>query len=507
MQELLQLLNQISDELNKDLDLDKMLQRVIDLTVVHFQATTGSIMLFDDEKRVSKFILQRKDISNSQAHKIVGQVLSKGFAGWVLNNGRGDIITDTVTDDRWLTYSNQPYTVRSVLATPLMRRNHILGILTINHASKPNHFKHQDLSLLNAIAGQAAIALENAQLYRQTEKERATLSAIINSSKDVIIVTYDDDNKILLLNPAAEKTLRLTTCDWHNQPIEALTNLPEVVELITAAPITGDGLQLPDGRTMLSSAVNVPEVGKLTLMHDISALKALDKMKAEFITTFTHDLAAPLAAIRGHLELMQIDGTLNNSQVEDLASIRMAVDQMRTLIKDLLELTKLESLKDFFKCDITLSDTMEKTFSTFQPMAAAKNITLSLSTPDRIVAQGNPTLISRAIDNLVENAIKYTHPSGNITLSLTKNTNSAYIAVKDTGIGISPRNQTRVFNKFFRVNAASDNEVPGSGLGLSIVKTIVERHGGEVTIDSQKDMGSTFTIALPINNGTANGDC
>lgn len=504
MQELLQLLNQISDELNKDLDLDKMLQRVIDLTVEHFKATNGSIMLFDDKNRVSKYILQRKGISQNQAHQIVGQVMSKGFAGWVFNHRRGDIITDTMTDDRWLTYPDQPYTVRSVLATPLTRRDHILGILTINHNTQPNHFKPQDLSLLNAIAGQAAIALENAQLFKQKEKERATLSAIINSSKDVIIVTHEKENKILLLNPAAENLLHTpAVANWQDQPLHQITNLPELEKLAQSAPTTNANLELPDGRTMLAGTENVPEVGRLILMHDISALKALDKMKAEFITTFTHDLAAPLAAIKGHIQLMQIDGSLTPRQLEDLDCIRMSVEQMSTLIKDLLELTKLESLKDFFKCDVPLKSTVEKTFQTFQPAAAAKDIELSLLDidPQPLITQGNPTLIARAVDNLVENAIKYTRAKGKITLSLTRDNKEAHISVTDTGVGITQANLPRVFNKFFRVSLPGDNEIPGSGLGLSIVKTIIDRHGGRVEVESKVDVGSTFTISLPLNNG------
>ncbi len=499
MQEMLQLLNQISDELNKDLNLDSMLQRVIDLTVTHFGATNGSIMLFDEDKRVSRYILQQQDISEATAYKIVGQVLTEGFAGWVLRHRRGDIITDTRKDGRWLTYDNQPYTVRSVLATPLIRRNHILGILTINHDSEPNYFKTEDLALLNAIAGQAAIALENAQLFRQKEQERATLLAIINSSRDVIIVTYDDDNKVLLLNPAAEKTLRAKPGQWLNRPLKDVTSFKKIVALVESDDVSNFGLQLPDGHSLWANVVSVPNVGKLTLMYDVTALKALDKVKTEFITTFTHDLSAPLAAVKGYLELMHIDGKLTDQQEEDLDAIRMAVHQMSTLIKDLLDLTRLESLNDFFTCNIPLEEMVERSYTTFQPIAAAKKIKLSLRTDGpHLVMQGNPTLISRAIDNLVENAIKYTYPNGEIALSLTQYDTEARISVQDTGVGIAAGDIGMVFNKFFRAHAPIEDGIPGSGLGLSIVKTIVERHGGKIWVDSEINVGSTFTIALPL---------
>jgi signal transduction histidine kinase len=505
MQEKLNLLNQISDELNKDLNLDRMLQRVIDLTIKHFKAISGSIMLFDEENRVSKYILQRKDVSDARAHQIVGQVLTEGFAGWVLKHGKGDIINDTLTDDRWYTFPNQPYTARSVIATPLTRRNRVAGVLTINH-SEAEHFKVQDLSLLNAIAWQAAIALENAQLFRQSEVERATLSAIINGTQDAIIVAYGEDHKILLMNPAAEKALQVTTSNWKGQALGSITYLDALVALFNSAPLNSGELQLSNGHTLLTSLIDVPDVGRMAIMHDISVLKALDKMKTEFIDTFTHDLAAPLATIKGHIDLLQIDGPLSDLQLEDLGFMRMAVDQMRMLIKDLLELTRLESLKSLYKTDIVLNSSLKKSFETFKGMATTKNIEFSLHANDsKAITRGNPTLITRAIDNLVENAIKYTKPHGQVSLLLTTSNNEALIAVKDTGIGIPAKTAPQVFDKFFRAHAAEANEVPGSGLGLSIVKTIVERHGGRVWVESKVNEGSTFTIALPIySNGSAN---
>lgn len=499
MQELLQLLNQISDELNTDLNLEKVLQRVISLTVSHLNATGGSVILFDEQHRVSDYILQHGNLAPQEAEAIVGRVLSEGFAGWVLRHGKGDIIADTAADTRWITYFNQPYQARSVMATPLRRHDKILGIITINHATKPDFFHADDLSLLNAIAGQAAIALENARLFRQQEQERAMLSAIINSSQDAIIVTDHSRQRVLFANPAAESALEMEPGKWQNRPLSEVTTISKLVEQISAAATTDKGLELPDGRSMLTSVVEIPNVGTLTLLHDISALKTLDKMKSEFITTFTHDLSAPLAAIKGHVELVKMDGSLSPRQTEDLDTINKAADQMRRLITDLLELTRLESLKDFFTCDISLEEMVENTYRTFKPIANAKNINLEyeVSVP-HLMTHGNPTLISRAIDNLVENAIKYTESDGRVSLLLNKNGDEATVSVRDTGIGIDAESIPLVFEKFYRAHAPSHNEIPGSGLGLSIVKTIIERHGGKIWVDSREREGSTFTITLPV---------
>lgn len=503
MQGLLQLLNQISDEFNKDLDPDLMLQRVVDMTVTHFDASGGSVLLFDHDLRVSQYILQQRNLSQNEAQQVVGRVLDDGFAGWMVKHEHGDIINNTQTDLRWLTYHNQPYAARSVMGAPMKRRSRTIGIITIHHATKAYHFEPEDLKLLSAIAGQAAIALENAQLFRQKEQERATLSAIINGSQDAVIVTEEETQKVILLNPAAEHALQIKPNTWLGQPLRAVTPVKKLAEFIKDGAPTDKGLDLPDGRNMLVSIISVPDVGKLTLLHDISTLKALDQMKSEFVTTFTHDLSAPLAAIKGYVNLVEMDGSLSPRQQEDLDIIRKAINQMSTLIKDLIELTRLESLKDFFTCPISLEEMVDNAYRNYQHIAEAKHINLSLTRKaQHLATYGNPTLVSRAIENLVENAIKYTKPQGTVTLSLVKDGSNAKVTVQDTGIGIPGNNVDMVFDKFFRAHTPAMDEIPGSGLGLSIVKAIVERHGGNISVESQENVGSTFTLSLPlVSNG------
>src|SRR5262245_28988377 len=203
--EQLNLINRISDELNKDLYPDRMLQRVLGLTVAHLNATTGSVMLLDQQKRVSGYILQQE--YGEQADKILGKVLTEGFAGWVLDHEEGGVIYDTYQDSRWVVYDNQAYDVRSVIGTPLRRRQRVVGVLTLVHDER-NRFKESELPLLSAIADQAAIAMENAQLFKQTEQERIKLSAIINSTQDAVLVTTPE-NEVVLLNPAALEILGL----------------------------------------------------------------------------------------------------------------------------------------------------------------------------------------------------------------------------------------------------------------------------------------------------------
>ncbi|MBN1993150.1 MAG: GAF domain-containing protein [Anaerolineae bacterium] len=505
MQERLNLLNRISDELNKDLDPDKMLRRVLDLTVSYLNASTGSVMLFDQQNRVSAFILQQ-EVSSDRANRIVGKVLTEGFAGWVLKHGEGGIIYDTHQDSRWVVYDNQPYDVRSVIATPLKRRQRIRGVLTLVH-DEPNKFKEDELLLVNAIAGQAAIALENAQLYKETEQERIKLSAIISSTQDAVLVT-SSENIVLLLNPAAQEMMELNGCPWENRSLAELTNNTDLLKLFSPdSPVTGEVL-LPDGRTMWASITDIPALGRVTVLRDISAFKELDKMKRDFVTAFTHDLRTPLATVKGYVELVRMDGPVTERQEEDLLGVARAANLMKALIEDLLELSRLERLEELAREEIDLQDTVETSVDAMRPLARSKKVELVLDTSKNLVVAGNNVLLSRAFSNLLDNAIKYTPQKGQIRVKLDQKDNQALISVIDNGPGIRAKDLPRVFEKFFRARPEADDELPGTGLGLAIVKTITEQHGGKVWVESEPNVGSVFTMVLPLlKNGEKPGGC
>ncbi len=498
MQEQLSLLNRISDELNTDLDPDKMLRRVLDLTVAHLGASTGSIMLFDQQNRVSAFILQQ-EVSSESADRIVGTVLTEGFAGWVLNQGEGGIIFDTYQDSRWVVYDDQPYDVRSVIATPLRRRRRVIGVLTLVH-DEPNQFDESNLPLLNAIAGQAAIALENAQLFKQTERERVKLSAIIHSTQDAVLVTTPE-NRIILLNSAAQEVLDINGQSVADRLLSDLTNNEALLKMLEPDAPPSDEVSLPDGRTMWATVTKIPDVGRVMVLQDISAFKALDKMKRDFVTAFTHDLRTPLATVKGYIELVRMDGPLTDRQVEDLDGITRAANMMKSIIEDLLELSRLERLEELVRENINLKEIVQSSISTIKPVAASKAIDVVLvDAKTDVVIEGNSVLLSRAVGNLLDNAIKYTPSGGKVQIKLSYNNGQAHISVIDNGPGIRGKDLPRVFEKFYRARAELD-DIPGTGLGLSIVKTIAEQHGGKVRVESQPDVGSTFTLAIPVADG------
>jgi signal transduction histidine kinase len=499
MQNRLTLLNRISDELNSDLNPDKMLRRVLDLTVAHLHAATGSVMLFDQDNRVSAYILQQEDVSAEVADRIVGTVLTEGFAGWVLDRGEGGVVFDTYEDDRWVVYDDQPYDVRSAVATPLRRRQHIIGVLTVVHA-EPNRFSQADLALLNAIAGQAAIALENARLFRQTEQERIKLSAIINSTQDAVLVTTPE-NHTLLLNSAARELLGAEDEAADGIPLVELTDNDDLLSLLEPSASTSGEVKLPDGRTMWATVTGIPDLGKVAVLRDISSFKALDTLKRDFVTAFTHDLRTPLATVKGYIELVRMDGPLTARQEEDLEGITRAANLMKSLLEDLLELSRLERLEELTLENINLETVIESSMLTVKPLAETREIKLTLSEiyEHELIVEGNAVLLMRAVSNLLDNAIKYTQTGGDVEVRLVRSNGQALVSVIDNGPGIKQKDLPRVFEKFYRARSELD-DTPGTGLGLAIVKTIAEHHRGQVWVESAPDTGSVFTLVLPTAN-------
>ncbi len=241
----------------------------------------------------------------------------------------------------------------------------------------------------------------------------------------------------------------------------------------------------------------MPSVGRVAVLRDISQFKALDEAKSEIITTFTHDLGAPLAVVKGYVELIKMDGALNKQQMHDLKGITEAADQMKAIVEDLLELGQIEAIEDLRTETLVLGDIIESTVASFHALAEVNTIELFLEPcGQQLMVEGNPSLLARALDNLVENAIKYTSPGGRVTVSAGCQQSEVIVSVTDNGPGISEQDLPRVFEKFFRAREHQDHT--GTGLGLAIVRSIVERHGGRVWAESQANQGSVFSIALPL---------
>ncbi|MGD8996737.1 MAG: HAMP domain-containing sensor histidine kinase, partial [Anaerolineae bacterium] len=218
----------------------------------------------------------------------------------------------------------------------------------------------------------------------------------------------------------------------------------------------------------------------------------------------------PLSFMRGYATMLPKVGELNQKQREYVGRILQGVSQMSDLVDDLLDLGRIEAGVGLERQPCHLGAVLADAVNSMRARAVAKDITLrseSVSSSgsqldDEAIVSGDPALLVQAITNVLDNAIKYTPSGGIVAVGLSVRTErrrkQAVIRVSDTGIGVAPEDQVRLFEKFYRVKRRDAPSVSGTGLGLSIVKSIVERHGGEVWVESELNQGSTFYISLPL---------
>jgi signal transduction histidine kinase len=250
-------------------------------------------------------------------------------------------------------------------------------------------------------------------------------------------------------------------------------------------------------------------LGAVTVLRDISMLKAMDQMKSDFVAMVSHELRAPLSSVEQQLSviLAGILGEVNNRQQEMLGRAKERTHALLALINDLLDLSKIEAgFVVQHKEPVQITEVLEKVVELLKPQAAAKNIALTLSLPEILpqvmMDRGN---MEEVFINLVSNGIKYTPERGSVELFVRVQGSHLCAEVADNGMGISSEDLPRVFDKFYRVKNAQTRKITGTGLGLPIVKRIVEAHLGTVEVESQPGNGSKFRVYLPLEPSAKGG--
>lgn len=399
--------------------------------------------------------------------------------------------------------------LQAVFALPLYTQERVDGVFWLSYTA-PHHFSDTEIAFLTTLAGEAAVVLENARLFETAEGGRRRLSAILTSTTDPMIVT-DRGDRLLLMNPAAEGTFAAESAQAAGRPVAEVLSNPALVELLagrTATPTRE--VTVADGRIFYASASPIVAadgqvLGRVAVLRDITAIKALDEMKSEFVATVSHDLRGPLSLMRGYATMLSVVGELNPKQTEYAGKIVTSIGHMGHLIDELLDLGRIEAgvglVREFCDIETLLGQVVEQ----LRAQAVAKGLTLHLEMSPVPPLSGDPTLLRQAVMNLVDNAVKYTPENGHVTVRAYcpdagegRAPAEVVIAVQDGGIGIAPADQVRLFEKFFRVKRRDTQSIKGSGLGLAIVKSIAERHGGRVWVESRLGEGSTFYIALPL---------
>ncbi len=233
-------------------------------------------------------------------------------------------------------------------------------------------------------------------------------------------------------------------------------------------------------------------------------LRELDRLKDEFVALVSHELRTPLTSIIGYVQLLR-DERATGMEADHFAGvIQRNAERLLHLVGDLLFLSQMQSGKlELELADTDLASIAAEVVQELRPEADSKHIALTMSAGSVPRLAVDPTRMAQLFANLISNAVKFTPQDGKVEVTLAAEGNEAVLSVSDTGIGITAADRERIFERFFRTEAATERVIPGSGLGLTISKAIVDAHHGRITVRSDEDHGSTFTVNLPLALGSS----
>ena len=398
----------------------------------------------------------------------------------------------------------------AILAVALRDERQYYGALWL--AFNASHtITDEEMRFLATLAGQAALAATNAQLFTRAEVGRQRLAAILASTVDPVLVT-DHLDRLLLMNPAAWDTLDLKESIAIGHPVKDIISQPVLVDSLLNPEKTKNAVEvtLKGGRVFQATVSQIVgedrQLGCVCVLRDITYLKEIDELKSDFVSTVSHDLRSPLTLMRGYATMLELVGNLNQQQMGYIRKIITGVESMSRLIENLLDLGRIEAEIGLKLETLSIHDIITTVTEALELHAKQKNITLHVSESAQTMPliEADQALLQQALHNLVENAIKYTPEGGEVRVNYGVDNTQMLFVVQDNGVGISPIDQERLFEKFYRVERREITEQKGTGLGLAIVKSIAEQHGGEVWVESELGVGSTFYLAIPIRHPKKN---
>jgi PAS domain S-box-containing protein len=514
-------LTSIAAQVNCTQDLGEILAGALGTTLEVIGEESGEIFLVDEE---TGDLLLHTHRGLSEAFVASESVIGHGecICGQAVQSGRIGMISDMATHPARSRDACMREGYRSCIRLPLLARGEVLGLLNIQ-SRDTRFFTAEDEELLTAIGNQIGIAIANAQLIDDAEHRRATLDSVVNSLVDGLILV-DKRGRIAYVNPRAEVLLGLTssalighTADTIEGELQSRLAQPETV-LAQFRAATADLRSMPavefsvtvdDERTLVARFFPIQGVGGNSLglgllLRDITREKELDQMKSQLLSTVSHELRTPLASIKGFATtlLRQDVDWDEGSRREFLSIINDESDRLTELISNLLDMSRIEAGTLRIEIEpIDLHPIIEETATEFQIMTRDHTIQTHLP-PVLPPVMADPRRARQVLRNLVENAVKYSPNGGSITISAQLRADYVQASIADQGIGIERHQLDHIFDRFYQVDSASTRRVGGSGLGLSICKAIIEAHSGEIWVESQPHLGSTFHFTLPLARPT-----
>ena len=394
--------------------------------------------------------------------------------------------------------------LNSSITVPLNARGRTLGALNLIAAETHPPFTQADFELALEVARRAAVAVDNARLFREAERGANAARALAYVADGVVLI--DQGGIVRHWNPAAASITGVAEEDALDRPVrdvvpswDALTtHVPLVAPGAPARPVTVPIVIDGDERWVAVAGVRF-EQGRVYALQDVTEERALEKTRSDFVTTASHELRTPLAAVYGAIRTLRREDVelSEEDQAQFLEMIEAEATRLARIVDQILLAGQLDA--DAVELEVSECDPSEIAARVIESAQVHSPETISLS----LDVDGTPKIscdenkLRQVLVNLVDNAVKYSPGGGRVELRVRNGNGSCVIDVVDEGLGIPPGERERIFEKFYRLDPDQTHGVGGSGLGLYIVRELVERMDGRLSVESELGKGSRFTLELP----------
>jgi len=534
------ILYQITSELARTLDMERLMPRALGMVATAVNAADGVIMQLDPitDQLYSRAVLNPASLqANPDGEHDIHP--SESIARWLIEEDEHvEIISDLLDTDYWDPDAPGAAGWRSALAVLLETNEELLGVMVLL-SKAPNAFVESHLHMLVAAANQVASSINNAELYKLIRDQAERLGSLLRAEQEEAeknkailegiadgVVLADAEGNIILFNTAAERILQLPRERAMGQSLNQLTGIysgssgswAEIMETQMGEFITNAGGDYIDERIELNGrivSVHLSPVytgdkflGTVSVFRDVTREVEADRSKSDFITNVSHEFRTPLTPIKGYIDmvLMGATGQVTDGQKQVLGTVKRNVDRLAALVDDVLKISALDKGdNELTLVDVNINELIDMALKNLNNQTRHKDKGHDvIFDPDVDVpsVRADADKVLQIVSNIIDNAYNYTPAGGTVTIVANVNNDdrTVVISVADTGVGIPEEFSNNVWERFKRHDdTALGMEVAGTGLGMPIVKELVEMHGGRVWFESELNVGTTFYVELPIN--------
>jgi two-component system, OmpR family, phosphate regulon sensor histidine kinase PhoR len=347
-------------------------------------------------------------------------------------------------------------------------------------------------------------------LIENLKLEGARREAILASMVEGVLAV-DKDLRVTFCNDSFARTVGARIPVSPETRLSELVRDPRVLEIMTTVLASGERVER---RLTLSAAADhsfdvlagplagpSTKPGALAIFHDVTDLERLERIRKDFVANVSHELRTPLAAIHGYAETLLAGALEDHENNRKFVEVILAqARRLTNIASDLLTLSELERGRTVPPQQVSVRAALESALRTVEATAAARGVRLTRGAFEDIKIMTHELRLEQVFVNLLDNAVKFSRPKGEVRVEVQPSGHCACITIADTGIGIPSEDLPRIFERFYRVDKARSRDMGGTGLGLSIVKHAVEQMGGRVTVDSRLGEGTKFTVTIPANS-------